>query len=60
MVSKVTARIPSNERRRIEGLKLGLALQIGFARMRGRPLNSVRAPIRFSSPEAVRTWDSGL
>ena len=30
-------------RRRSDSLKLGLALHIGFARMTGRPLNSVRA-----------------
>ena len=30
-------------RRRSDTLKLGLALHIGFARMTGRPLNSVRA-----------------
>ena len=29
-------------RRRSDSLKLGLALHIGFARMTGRPLNSVR------------------
>jgi hypothetical protein len=30
-------------RRRGDNLKLGLALHIGFVRMSGRPLNSVRA-----------------
>ena len=30
-------------RRRSDSLKLGLALHIGFARVTGRPLNSVRA-----------------
>lgn len=30
-------------RRRSDNLKLGLALHIGFARMTGRPLNSVRS-----------------